>query len=642
MKISYEIGKETAERVSGSAKDKNDRNASLILANNAGGYFSLADVPLSRYNGLFFMNGFRMFKTVENIELVNNENTGGGKAEDMGVKYRETDEIIYNLLEVKRKKGDIVEGFFMPHNLNSLVYELNKKSDVAVYFDVKESYNNDEWGRHYEVSEEKGSIIIKFTKKKEGQKDGQAEFTVYTAIRPDVMEYEKTGQWVKREYGLDRERDSMPYERYVYSAIRLSTGKMVVSCSMDRDKAIKEAEFVYKNLKGIKNKAKKFIKAMSVGANRAGRINNRIKNSELNIAYSCALNSLNSLYLKAEHTRGILAGLPWFFQFWNRDELISLKALILAGKSKEAKRILFSQLNGIKTNGRMLSSYPGGSAESADAAGWLFRRFLDLTEQGGLTKKEKERVRDKLESCISNILKNYSKGGLIHSNKKESWMDSIGREGFNIEVQALQLCMYRLLNKLGGGKFSAYLEERMKKDVRKNFWNSKVLLDNLNPDNPNNLSRKDIRPNIFIAAYAYPELLTKGEWTRCFERALPCLWLEWGGLSSIDKNSPAFTAQHTGENSRSYHNGDSWFWVNNIAAIVMYRTNRLRFKEYIVKILEASTKEILWLGAIGRASELSSAGSLKSEGCWLQAWSNATYVELINEIFKKDAIKKSG
>ena len=89
---------------------------------------------------------------------------------------------------------------------------------------------------------------------------------------------------------------------------------------------------------------------------------------------------------------------------------------------------------------------------------------------------------------------------------------------------------------------------------------------------------------------------------------------------------------YTGENNKSYHRGDSWFWINNLAALVLYKLDKNKFKKYIDKILKASTEEILWKGAISHHAELSSASKLKSQASLMQAWSSAMYVELIREM----------
>jgi glycogen debranching enzyme len=203
-------------------------------------------------------------------------------------------------------------------------------------------------------------------------------------------------------------------------------------------------------------------------------------------------------------------------------------------------------------------------------------------------------------------------------------MDSLDRSGANIEIQALRLSIYefayRLFRKL---KYKNLLQKH-KKEVLAKFYKNKILLDNLDD--------QKIRPNVFIAAYVYPELLKKKQWSNCFEIILPKLWLDWGGLSTLDITDQGFVDRYTGQNPSSYHCGDSWFWINNLAAKVLHRTNRLKFNIQINKILQASTQEILWQGIVGHHAELSSASEFKSEGCWSQAWSAALYLELVKQI----------
>ncbi|MBI4244315.1 MAG: hypothetical protein HY606_09525 [Planctomycetes bacterium] len=143
-----------------------------------------------------------------------------------------------------------------------------------------------------------------------------------------------------------------------------------------------------------------------------------------------------------------------------------------------------------------------------------------------------------------------------------------------------------------------------------------------------------IRPNIFITAYVYPELLTPKEWEECFDNSLKNLWLDWGGLATIDRNNSLFTNESTGEDIKSYHRGDSWFWLNNLSALTLNRISKIKFNRNIKKIISSSTEEILWKGCIGCHSELSSAKELTSKGCFNQAWSNAMYIELIGGVFK--------
>jgi glycogen debranching enzyme len=146
-----------------------------------------------------------------------------------------------------------------------------------------------------------------------------------------------------------------------------------------------------------------------------------------------------------------------------------------------------------------------------------------------------------------------------------------------------------------------------------------------------------LRCNIFLACYIYPNLLYNKEWKNFFKNSLSQLWLEWGGIASLDKENSAFHKLHSGEKPNSYHQGDSWFWVNNLAAIVLSQVDKRGFQAYINKILQASSYDILWQGIIGHHSELSSARDFKAQGCLSQAWSSAMFIELCLYITKHKA-----
>ena len=215
-------------------------------------------------------------------------------------------------------------------------------------------------------------------------------------------------------------------------------------------------------------------------------------------------------------------------------------------------------------------------------------------------------------------------------------MDSIERPGACVEIQAQRLAMYDLARRLTDDpekkEYYSQLKDGLEIIARKTFFDGQILADRF--DVGKNDHDLICRPNLFLAAYIYPGLLEKNEWRTVFESALTKLWLDWGGLATIDKNDSRFCPQSTGENAKSYHNGDSWFWINNIAAIAMRRIAAGYFKHCIEKIFIASRHDVLWGGALGCASEISSAQSFDPAGCPNQAWSNATFLELCRELKK--------
>ena len=265
------------------------------------------------------------------------------------------------------------------------------------------------------------------------------------------------------------------------------------------------------------------------------------------------------------------------------------------------------------------------------------------------------------------ILKEHSKDGLIINDRQETWIDTFNsesndkdyRDGVRIEIQAMFLNMLRLLNMLDVYLTNKYvkkndqlvravqsesstdvLEEEMRKLVREKFFQNidgKMYLNDGYDCSLHNV----VRPNIFLAYYIYPGLLTTKEWEQVFDSALPKLWCDWdlgegtkgGGLSTIDKTHSLYQPTYTGIDNKSYHRGDSWFWINNIAAIAMYRLDKEKYKEYIFKILNSSSQDILYWGFVGYASELASSGKFKSGGCLCQTWSIATFIELMHEVY---------
>ncbi len=569
------------KRLSGSVD-----NPSFILTNHAGSFAFFSAKPASKFEGFFASSGSGVFRTVESIALPG-----------------EVKELSNRFYCIERKKGSLAESFFVPHYYNSLCYELSKKSSFDVFLDFRRAYDLRQWGRLYRVYERDKTVVVEFVKKTDAREDksnGLEEFRLYLAIKTNGS-WQKLGEWVRRDYEADRARNSAS-ERYAYNALRINASKAVFSAAKSEDAAVSEANCVFSSMKKLKLQLRGSYKG-----------NGRME-------YNAAANAFESLSTK----KGIYAGLPWFFQRWSRDALISLPA----AHKYLRKSVVLSYARSIGSDGRIQNVIPcfnGSPGGSSDAVGWLFLRARELYEEGAFTKAEQGEIASALKKSLNMQQKNYGKGGMIFSGRNETWMDTScndgGREGFPIEVQALTLASYDFLWLLAKDKKAKAQEDAMAAVVRKQFWNGKYLAD-LAGD-------YTIRPNIFIAAYAYPQLLKKKEWEACIDSILPKLWLDWGGLSSIDRKHHLFQPNYTGEDNKSYHRGDSWFWINNLAAMVMLKINKKKYRSFIEKIKSASVKDLLWNGAVGCCSELSSASQQRAEGCLNQAWSCSTLAELL-------------
>ncbi|NQV09535.1 hypothetical protein HQ529_06835 [Candidatus Woesearchaeota archaeon] len=596
-------------------------NPLFILTNKKQGFLFLSALyNISRFQGAYFKNKSDMFKTIENISLVGTT----------------PKKIINKFYNIKRVSGSVVEKFFMNHS-NSILYNVdNFTGDVEVTLDCRKMYDFDDKGRIYNIKKEKDMLIIEYIKyANESLK--KKKYTIYTVIK-GVKDYEVIDSWERKHYEYDEKRGSIPFELYVYKALKIKVDKsanLVFSFSDNKSDAVKKATHLYKNYPYLRKSQKTYV-------NNICHRDFNIKGEYPRMAYSCASKSLNDLVQEIGKEEGIYAGLPWFYQFWSRDEFISLKALLLNKNYSGVKNIISRNLKNIQKDGRLANiNNKKTKIGSADSVGWMFKRIQDSIRimkkrkvlKDYFSKKEISNIKTKLKNSIKDIGKNYMKNMLIHNNPKETWMDSDfdgdTREGYRIEIQALYLNMIKFMKELCEDKTSDYtkysiMEKEMTKRVKESFYDHHLL---------DGIKDYKVRPNIFLAYYIYPELLKKREWQKSFKYALKRLWLHWGGLSTIGKDSSLFSENSTGENSKSYHRGDSWFFMNNLAAVCMHKLNKRKYKRYITKILVASTNEILFSGVVGCSAEISSASSFKSEGCFSQAWSSATYIELINELF---------
>ncbi|MBW2985299.1 hypothetical protein KY313_01445 [Candidatus Woesearchaeota archaeon] len=571
------------------------KTPSFLLSNKKGNFFSLplSHKPISRFQGLHICvptkDSWEMHKIIENIY-----------PKEVPLK------LVNKLLCFERHYKNAFERFSMPDNNDALIYETKNLKEITLSLDMRPIYDFHHLGRNYSIKEYKDYLLITYTRE---------NYKLYLAIAHNGIKYNELNDWTETAYISDKKRNSHPYKLYIYRALKLflkSDSILSFSASFSKNEAIRNAKSGLKNL----NKPKRNTKTKH-------KVNLNLQ-KETKAAYLNSINSLNHLTKQRNNKQGIFAGLPWFFQFWSRDEAISLKALMLTDQKQLAKKILLRQLSTLKKDGRIPNIFPNSKLSSADGIGWMVKRFSELN----ISKKSTEAK--KIKRAINLLLKHHTKNGLTINSSQETWMDTkhTPRSGFRIEIQALRLSAYKFLFTLTNEKKYQKLESELKDKVKQKFWNHPILADGFNHKHD-----FTIRPNIFLAYYIYSALLTKEEWKICFSYALRKLWLNWGGIATINKHHPSFKDTYSGENPESYHNGDSWYFINNITAICLNRLDKKLYKKYINKILKSSTDDILYNGFIGHASELSSAKEFSSEASLCQAWSAATYIELIHELF---------
>jgi hypothetical protein len=596
-----------------------------ILSNSLGSFYYWSEQPYAKFSGLIFREDSELIKCLEKIEIKESKYLDSSDTEK----------------EIIVKREDVDEKYYLQKDKNCFSYNLDKKKDITLYFDIHKMNDFDEWGRLYSIIYEKGCVILEY-KKEDNNKRQQYLFYVAIKIndKKDSVEdieqkeigskYNKIEQFVRVEYEYDKFRNSS-FERYVYKAINFESNFFTLSFSSKKNIAIKNAIDLFNNIEEIKQKD-----------NRKTKVKNLNFNDKLiTEAFENVSKSMDKLIFsnKKEKFSGIYAGYPWFFQTWARDELICINYLIENREFLKVKNIFNKYFaNKSKFVGNLPAIIPDQGNKSADGLGWLAFRFQSfikkLKSENKLnkfyTKEDLENISKYFEHHVEVLKKEYFRNGLVYSGKNETWMDTDfddnGREGFCIEIQALTINLFEFLSEISG-KDEYYRDAKeLRSRTIECFFINDNLVDYLDVDFNAVLL---VRPNLFIANYIYPSLLAKEQWEEVFDKTLNSLWLNWGGLSSLEKNSNKFIDEYTGENNMSYHRGDSWYFLNFLTAICLSKCNYAKYKEYIEKIINSGINECLNNGVYGAIAEVSSAKELTGYGCLSQAWSNALFVELL-------------
>ncbi|MDD3190265.1 MAG: amylo-alpha-1,6-glucosidase [Candidatus Pacebacteria bacterium] len=585
-----------------------DQPASLVLGNDLGNFFYLSEEE-TRYQGFYYKSNDNCEKKPDIYKVIDE------------IKILDRDEVVEmknNFFKVERTSKDgLTESYFLPDKGNSLCLKTSKLAKAEVSLDIRHPYDSRTMGRFYEVATESECLVVKFTKRRDWSEDNlgdKKEFSLFLAVKTDKDSFEKIGEFFSKYYPKDHKRNSCPWDRHIYKAFRMSFKKAVFSVAESQKGAVAEALDVYKNFDKLYKKNRDESTDLEIP---------KITDPEIKMAYLCAQNSIRTLLVNNKNT-GAYAGIPWFFQFWHRDEAISLSKIYRIDK-KVGREIIIAQLDAVIKNDsftrqRFLDSPQ--DTQSADAIGILARECQKIFKENRVNKDFREDVVKKFEKIVPKLLKERTSDKLALSFERETWMDTLDRSGHRIEIQAGRLALYKFLfSETDNDQYKILLEE-LEREVIKTFFAEKML-----KDSPEDGA---VRPNIFLAHHLYPELMLKEKWEKCFDKILPELYLDWGGIASLSQVDSRFISRDSGESSTSYHNGDSWYFMNNLVAAALYQVNAAKYSEHINEIMEASTNEILYMGAIGHHSEISSAEVQQSLGCEAQLWSSAMYLNFFD------------
>jgi hypothetical protein len=301
------------------------------------------------------------------------------------------------------------------------------------------------------------------------------------------------------------------------------------------------------------------------------------------------LSRLNSLILDSY----LPAGFSWFYENWHRDELLSMFLMQPLWKNFSEQRIKFYLYN-------LENIWDKNKPDGSLAADTFLLFLLNLPQD--------------LFWAHFNLLENYlqkwqKEFDLDNLPPYSTWMDTLERKNA-LEIDVLYLKALRRFAKIN--KDYVPLANNLKGRIIKKI-----------KENP-------VDVNLIFAFLFLEDIFTLDEWKNFFEKLLKENYLSWGGLATLPLNNPKFLDEDDGEKVNAYHQGDSWYFLNNLLAYSLSKIDFKKFKNFIQKIIGSSFLDLFFDGALGWSSEISSAKERKSEGSLVQTWSIASLTFLLS------------
>lgn len=366
---------------------------------------------------------------------------------------------------------------------------------------------------------------------------------------------------------------------------------------------------------------------------------------------------------------GIYAGLPWFNEYWGRDEFISFPgAVLVTGEFEIAKKILlsFAKYQDTDTNSKFFGRVPNIvnpqniDYHTTDGTPRFIIELQNYVKYSGDTSIIND-LYNNIKNSIEGPIKYWTdeRGYLLHEDN-ETWMDArdqnlVSYSPRGSRANDIQALWYKQL--LAGVYFADYMKDetssqkwkdialKVKSNFEKDFTNQDYpfLADRLTKKGKQDFT---LRPNQLFA-------LDMIENAKMKSQSLDNVWTElvypWG-VATLNKQDTLFHPFHRTKDyhkDAAYHNGTVWPWLNGIA---MQRMVEAEHPEVAYRLFKNVNQMALTKGVVGGLSENLDAFPHKGQnfptltGTYLQAWSNAEQLRVWYQYFlgiRPDMISKT-
>ncbi len=368
---------------------------------------------------------------------------------------------------------------------------------------------------------------------------------------------------------------------------------------------------------------------------------------DLNKALSWLQLTLDQLVTE-QQGKGIYAGLPWFTQYWGRDQFISLPGTCLVnGQFELAREILlnFARFQQTDSSSKDWGRIPNRATpeeiiyNTADGTPRFVSQIWEYVRYSGDTGIVNALYPTVLNSLNGTIRYRIDRLGFLCHEDADTWMDAkkdgkipwSPRGNRANDIQALWVSQLEATAQLAQIKKDLSIArfcDSLAKQVRINFNRfflqpNGTMADRLKTDGKADYS---FRPNQLYALDLIPQIrlrrkISQDVWTK--------LVYPWG-VASLNQEDDNFHPYHENwhfyHKDAAYHNGTVWLWNNGMA---MQRAIEYGQVHTAWRLFQNMNEQALKQAAFGSLAENADALPMKgykwskSTGTFLQAWSNA-------------------
>lgn len=443
------------------------------------------------------------------------------------------EEVGNRLQSLSVSRGEPKTEFFIPHYMNSLVITSEQGMPVNITFDVKGIDDRTRFGNH-ETYEKEGRLVVRSSSRK-----GRA---VYTAIQGSKLLCE-----------AKTKKSAL--------TINLMSPKTVLAVAENEAKAISEANHVMQNEQKIRSLQEKYV---SSGTD--------FRDPETALAYACVLNGMDHMLLPDQTREDCVTPLPVLSHVTGHHISIAAHAMLLEGEFGIAKKTLLSEIDKQQNIMEKGSSTFETAAWPVVMAGKLMDRLCSRKKlYTYFSPEDVKSFADKVSRFTVLAEDKHTKHGLVACKDGSRY----------IEDQALMLSVYNLAFALT--KDDQYLESEKKLKSK----TQKLINEKLADMEQGKLDIHDA-VSLFTAAYAYPPLMAKEEWTCAFDKLLHSMHNNFGVFRrKLLKQEDALLNLEL-------------FSLTSMAATVLNRNDPERFEKQVNKLMRSNIKDALYHGIIGR------------------------------------------